>query len=350
MIGMFGGCKELEYLDLSNFNTSNVTDMKGMFLECYKLKEIKGINNFNTHNVKTMYVMFHQCKEIKYLDLSSFDTSNVTDMSIMFCMCYKLKEIKGINNFNTINVTKMNNMFEECKELEFLDLSNFNTSKVTDMKAMFIDCFKLKEIKGIEKFNTFNVTDMNGMFEECVELEYLDLSNFNTSNITNMGRMFFKCHKLKQIKGINNFNIKKGTNTSGMFDECNQLEYLVLSKFNISKININENKLKSQLNEEKNKNIKLLNDLYIEKKKVNDILNQAIAINFISVEKSINHPIICFSNDLFSEVEEKLYREYPELRNNNIYFIANGNVMDRTKTLEENNIINATQILINFIE
>ena len=48
MRGIFGGCRELEYLDLSNFNTSNVTDMTGMFIECYKLKKIEGINNFNT--------------------------------------------------------------------------------------------------------------------------------------------------------------------------------------------------------------------------------------------------------------------------------------------------------------
>ena len=218
------------------------------------------------------------------------------------------------------------------------------------MKGMFLGCFKLKKIKGIEKFNTINVSDMNGMFEECKELEYLDLSNFNTSNVTDMNGMFKKCHKLKQIKGINNFNIKKGTNTSEMFDECNQLEYLILSKFNISNINVNENKLKSQLHEEKNKNIKLLNDLYEEKKKVNDILNQAIAINFISAEQNINYPIVCVSTDNFTKIEEKLYKEYPELRKNNIYFIANGNLIDRTRTLEQNKITNASQILIYFSE
>ena len=38
---------ELEYLDISNFNTSNVTDMDYMFGGCLKLEEIKGINKFN---------------------------------------------------------------------------------------------------------------------------------------------------------------------------------------------------------------------------------------------------------------------------------------------------------------
>ena len=34
---MFQECKELEYLDLSNFNTSNAIDMSYMFNACYKL-------------------------------------------------------------------------------------------------------------------------------------------------------------------------------------------------------------------------------------------------------------------------------------------------------------------------
>ena len=46
----------------------------------------------------------------------------------MFNRCKKLKEIKGINNFNTSNVTSMRTMFQECRLVEYLDLSNFNTS------------------------------------------------------------------------------------------------------------------------------------------------------------------------------------------------------------------------------
>ena len=39
--GMFQECDELEYLDLSNFDTSNVTNMSYMFNECNKLKQIE---------------------------------------------------------------------------------------------------------------------------------------------------------------------------------------------------------------------------------------------------------------------------------------------------------------------
>ena len=75
-----------------------------------------------------MGAMFQECNELEYLDLSNFDTSNVIDMGNMFFGCHKLKEIKGINNFNTNKVTNMNGMFQDCNELEYLILYKFNNS------------------------------------------------------------------------------------------------------------------------------------------------------------------------------------------------------------------------------
>ena len=50
--GFFSGCKDIISLDLSNLNTTNVTDMSFMFNECHKLKEIKGINIICQLNIK----------------------------------------------------------------------------------------------------------------------------------------------------------------------------------------------------------------------------------------------------------------------------------------------------------
>jgi len=47
MASMFKNCK-IEYLDLSNFNTSKVYNMEKIFFRCNKLKETKGLNNFKT--------------------------------------------------------------------------------------------------------------------------------------------------------------------------------------------------------------------------------------------------------------------------------------------------------------
>ena len=80
MKSMFYECSLMEELNLSNFDASNVTDMGFMFNNCHKLKEIKGINNFNTSKVTNMRTMFQQCNELGYLDLTNFDTHNVTDI------------------------------------------------------------------------------------------------------------------------------------------------------------------------------------------------------------------------------------------------------------------------------
>ena len=108
MKGFFNECSNIISLDFSNFNTSNITNMSFMFNHCHKLKEIKGINKFNTNKVIAMNSMFQLCKELEYLDLTNFDTSHVTNMSFMFNHCHKLKKINGINKFNTNKVTLMN--------------------------------------------------------------------------------------------------------------------------------------------------------------------------------------------------------------------------------------------------
>ena len=239
MQSMFQLCCQLEYLDLSNFDTSNVTDMSYMFTNCKKLKEIKGLNKFITSKVKDMRAMFPFCTQLEYLDLSNFDTSNVINMESMFYSCNKLKEIKGINNFITNRVTKMRAMFGKCPELEILDLSNFDTSDVTNMSFMFEGCKKLKNIEGVTKFNTSKVTTMEGMFCDCFVLENLNLLNFDETNVTNMDGMFFNCYKLQEIQEMNNAFIQ-GYNIHDMFSFQNYSDSLNLQFFDINKSSNNE--------------------------------------------------------------------------------------------------------------
>ena len=52
-----------------------------MFSECYSLKELN-LSNFNTNNVTDMGYMFSKCSSLKELNLSNFKTNNVTYMDI----------------------------------------------------------------------------------------------------------------------------------------------------------------------------------------------------------------------------------------------------------------------------
>ena len=209
MVGMFQGCTSIVSLDLNSFNTANVTNMtsgntSSMFYGCSSLTNLY-INNFNTKNVIAMGALFSGCSSLIDLDLSSFNISNVTDMISMFSGCSSLTSL-DLSSFNTSNVTRMCNMFEKCSSLTSLDLSSFNTSKVTNMSSMFWNCSSLKSLV-LSNFNTSNVTDMSNMFGSCSSLISLDLSNFNTLNVTNMNNMFYNCSKLVATINIMNASI-----------------------------------------------------------------------------------------------------------------------------------------------
>ena len=163
MNAMFSELKQIEILDLSQFDTSKVKDMENMFSECYKLKGIKGLEKFNTSNIINMAGMFEKLYEKESLDLSSFDTSIVTNMSLMFNECHKLKEIKGIEKFITINVEILNSMFQGCNEIKSLNLSNFETIKVYDISFMFFNCDKL-EYLNLSKFKLLNECKSENIF------------------------------------------------------------------------------------------------------------------------------------------------------------------------------------------
>ena len=65
-----------------------------MFSSCYYLTNIN-LSNFNTQNVTTMSYMFYDCKSLTNINLSNFNTQNVKDMLFMFSHCDVLK-IQGI--------------------------------------------------------------------------------------------------------------------------------------------------------------------------------------------------------------------------------------------------------------
>ena len=61
---MILGCESLTNLNLSNFNTQNVTSMFRMFEGCKSLTSLN-LSNFNTQNFIDMARMFKGCKSLK---------------------------------------------------------------------------------------------------------------------------------------------------------------------------------------------------------------------------------------------------------------------------------------------
>ena len=83
-IGLFEKI-EFEYIDISDWDASNVTDISGMFYDCKKLKSIGDLSKWDVSKVESMISMFANCKTITSVgDLSNWDVSNVKYASYMF--------------------------------------------------------------------------------------------------------------------------------------------------------------------------------------------------------------------------------------------------------------------------
>ena len=229
-------CGELHSLKDVRFlscDTSQVTNMRGMFYECINLESVN-LSEFNTSNVTDMQEMFFNCNKVNNLDVSGFDTSKVMHMWGIFYGCSSLQSI-DVSRFDTSNVTDMTSLFFKCSSLKSIDVSGFDTSKATSMSSMFVECTGLTELD-VSGFDTSNVTRMGNMFLRCSNLKSLDVSGFDTSNVTNIGSMFYGCKNLSSLD-VSGFNTSKVQEIGGMFGECSNIKTLDLSNFDMSNVN-----------------------------------------------------------------------------------------------------------------
>ena len=151
--------------------------------------------------------MFVHCDVIKNLDLTSFNTINVTDMSEMFNYCEYTLSI-DVSSFDTTNVTNMEYMFGSCWDIPSLDLSNFNTSNVTNMGSMFYGCSRLKNIIGT--LDLQKVTNANYMFYGCSALEEVHIHNLGRNlSLSDSPKLTHDC----LVELINNLQTVTSTKT-----------------------------------------------------------------------------------------------------------------------------------------
>ncbi len=69
-----------EYIDVSDWNVSNVTDMSAMFADCVNLQELD-LSNWDMSNVTNFVYMFSTCKSLKTLKLPTNIENNINNDS-----------------------------------------------------------------------------------------------------------------------------------------------------------------------------------------------------------------------------------------------------------------------------
>ena len=163
----------------------------------------------------------------------------------------------------------------------------------------------------------------------------IDLDNYIKENNKLKGDLL-KANKIIANIGNNNTNNNEIFNLKNQLlqkdIEIRDLKYQLLQKDKDNEIL----KLKSQSNNEKNKQVLNMDEIMIVYFQTQD---EIMIVYFQTQDQEINHVgIKCLSSDTFAEVEEKIYKKFDNYRNTNNTPICNGRTVLRFKTLNENNI------------
>ncbi len=130
MRGMFWDATSFNQ-ELDNWDVSNVTNMQGMF--AYTEAFNQPLNSWDVSNVTNMQGMFSYTKTFNQA-LDNWDTSKVRNMSLMFQSTQAFNQ--PLNNWDLSNVNYTTGMFMSAQAFN-QPLDNWDTSKVSDMQLMF---------------------------------------------------------------------------------------------------------------------------------------------------------------------------------------------------------------------
>lgn len=177
-------------------------------------------------------------------------------------------------------------------------------------------------------------------------------------------------NKIKEIEEIEERDLKleKLINKIDRFQEYNLLKHYLKIWFSIAnKIKNNEyekiiSELKKNLEEYKkisNKDdiINLLISKDKEIKELKEIISRypfklskgekLISIIFNSSDQKIQYSIICKNTDIFNQIINLLFNQFPNYREGGNYFVCNGKIVNEYQTLEKNGIKNGDIIILN---
>ena len=153
----------------------------------------------------------------------------------------------------------------------------------------------------------------------------------NNNEINNLKNELTKARKIIEQQKLTINELQNKLNNSNNI--INNLNNEINNYKNIiSKKDLELNNIKSQLN----------NNIPNNNVNFNDIM----CVNFISSDQNVHFAASCLKTNTFAEIEEKLYKQYPQYRETNNNFLANGTQVLRFKTIAENNIGNGLPVTL----
>ncbi|MDB2463830.1 BspA family leucine-rich repeat surface protein [Flavobacteriaceae bacterium] len=208
MSGMFRNAVSFNQ-PIANWDVSSVTKMTFLFEDAWEFNQ--PIGNWDVSNVKKMTRMFRNAVSFNQ-PLANWDVSNVTDMSGMFRSAGKFNE--PIGKWNVGYVTNMESMFKGASSFN-QNINSWGTSKVKKVQFMFEGAASFNQ--PLDKWNLKNVSDFRGMFRGASVFNQ-SLDAWNMASASRLDYMFCNAHAFNGK--IGNWNVSNVTNMRGMFEDA----------------------------------------------------------------------------------------------------------------------------------
>jgi surface protein len=195
--------------NISNWDTSNITNMGEMFLNCgVSASTIPDITSWDVSNVTSMFSMFEGSTFNQ--NIGSWDTGSVTNMQEMFKDATNFNY--SLNSWDMANVTTINSMFAGATSYN-QPVNSWTLTDLTNMESLFA---------GATAFNSnpnftlpAAVTSLASVFFNATSFN--QPVTWNVSNITSFSSLFNNADSFNQ--DISAWSIKTSGNVefSGMF-------------------------------------------------------------------------------------------------------------------------------------
>lgn len=276
------------------------------------------LNNFQNLNIQNSY--FNN----NFQNTSGYDNIN--------------NQLNFMNNNIQMNNDQFNNMSNNM-QINNNQFNNMNNNmQIYNNQLNYMNNIQLND----NKFNGLN--------------NNVQMSNSQLNNMNNNMQM----HN-NQFNNINN-NIQVSNNQSSYMNNNAQMNENVEGKSDVQNNMNNFQNILDENNHLKNEVKELKKIIESKEKEIDDLklkinsktelvdFQKIIIIQFMSLDQKLNREIKCLPVDTFAEVEEKLYKLYPEIRETNNYFQSNGKPILRFKTLSDNGLKDGDMVILNILE
>ena len=353
------------YLNFQNVKMGNNINQNNMMYQNNKFFKIQmnmmNNNNMNNQMKQNMNMMNNNNMNNQIgQNMNMMNNKNINN---------KMGQNMNMNNNKNINMMNNNNMNNQMgQNMNMMNNNNMNNQIGQNMNMMNNKMYnqmgqnmnmmnnKMYNQMG-QNMNMINNNNMNNQMGQNMNM--MNNNNMNNQigqnmNMMNDNKMNNQIGQNMNMMNDNKMNNQMGQNMNMMNN--NNMNNQIGQNMNM----MNNNNMNSQKEVELNKKIEelsknlnemskklsILKDFKSESESQSLLEENLFSIIFVSADQKVHYSIVCKNSDPFYKVEQKLYEEYPELKEKDLFFLNNGKSINRNKTVAENKIKNGYIITI----